>query len=69
MNKRILKKVRVDAVDARLVTENPLIPKKSRAAKKRERLAAATVEASKIEIVIDRERGDPYSVRRMEKEF
>jgi hypothetical protein len=69
MNKRILKKVRVDAVDARLVKENPLIPKKLRAAKKRESLAAAVVEASKIEIVIDRERGDPYSLRRMEKEF
>jgi len=69
MNKRILKKVRVDAVDARLVTENPQISKKSRAAKKSERLAAAVVEASKIEIVIDRERVDPYSVRRMEKEF
>ena len=69
MNKRIINKKIVNDDLARSVTENQIVYKISRAAKKRNRLAAAVEEASKIDVVEDQERGDFYSLRRLEKEF
>ena len=43
--------------------------RKSRAIKRRKRLEEATAEASKINDLIDEERGDIYSIKRLERQF
>jgi hypothetical protein len=51
------------------VTKDTLFFIKSRAVKRRNRLVEATAEASKIEEVADLERGDMYSIKRLEMQF
>ena len=43
--------------------------RKLRAIKKRKRLEEATAEASKIDELIDEEKGDIYSIKRLERQF
>ena len=47
------------------MTEEKIVTIKSKAAKRRNRLVEVTTEASKI----DEERGDIYSIRRLERQF
>ena len=51
------------------MTEEKIVTIKSKAAKRRNRLVEVTTEASKIDEVNDEERGDIYSIKRLERQF